>query len=195
MTLPDGLQGKLLALLLVVFLGAAVNLVAVQPLLALHDRRAEELLERRDLAARFERASAELPRLRATLAALGVGDEQDSLTLPGQTDTMATAGLQAVLRDLVARHGGSVESAEALPARPQEPPQEGGLQRVGVRIQTGGDIFLLASILDGIEAALPPLVVDSLQVRSELAAGSDRASDANDPSLRISLDVFGFRKP
>lgn len=203
MTLPDGIQGKLLAVLLLCGLGVVVNAALVQPLLGLHDRRAQALLERHDLAARFERAAAELPRLRATVAALGAGDGQDSLTLPGPTETIAAAGLQATLRDLVARHGGSVESAEALPALPQGrpegqaqgQPQGSGLQRIGVRIQTGGDIFLLASILESIEAVSPPLVVDSLQVRSELAAGSDWAPGASEPSLRISLDVFGFRRP
>lgn len=191
MTLPDGTLGKLLAVLLLCLVGAAVHAAVVEPLLTLHGRREQGLAERRVLAARFERAAAGILLLQEAVAALRVKGEQDSPTLPGQTDTVATAGLQASLRDLVARHGGNVESAEALPARPQE----GGLRRVGVRIQTGGDIFLLVSILSGIEAASPPLVVDSLQVRSELAAGGGRASDATDPSLSISLDVFGFRRP
>ncbi len=191
MTLPDGTLGKLLAVLLLCLLGATAYAVVVEPLLTLHHRREQGLAERHELVARFERAAAEIPLLRDTVDALRAKGEQESPTLPGQTDTVATAGLQASLRDLVARHGGSVESAEALPARPQE----GGLRRVGVRIQTGGDIFLLVSILSGIEAASPPLVVDSLQVRSDLAAGSDRAAGGADPSLSISLDVFGFRRP
>ena len=191
MTLPDGTLGKLLAVLLLCLFGAVVHAVVVGPLLALHDRKERALVEQRALAARFERAAAEIPKLRDTVAELRAKGEQDGLMLPGQTDTMATAGLQASLRDLVARHGGNLESAEALPVQPQE----GGLQRVGVRIQTSGDIFLLVSILSGIEAASPPLVVDSLQIRSEMAAGSGQASGAGDPSLSIALDVFGFRRP
>ena len=192
MTLPDGALGKLLAVLLLCLLGAAVHAVAVGPLLAVYDGREQRLAEQRELAARFERAAAEIPRLREAAASLRAGGEGDSTTLPGDTDTMAAAGLQAFLRNLVARHGGSVESAEALPARPQE---GGGLRRIGVRIQTGGDIFLLVSILDGVEAASPPLVVDALQVRSGLASGGGGASGAADPNLSISLDVFGFRRP
>ena len=203
MTLPDGIQGKLLAVLLLGLLGVAVSVVLVRPLLAWHEGRAQVLLERRSLAMRFETAQAELPHLRAEVAALGAGHEHDSLTLPGQTETLAIAGLQAALRDLVARHGGNVESAEALPARPQSSapgqnqgqPREGSLQRVGVRMQTAGDIFLLASILEAIDAAAPPLLIDSLQVRSELATGGDRPVEASTPSLRISLDVLGFWRP
>lgn len=191
MTLPDGASGKLLAVLLLCLLGAVVHTLAVGPLLALHDRREQGLAEGRELAARFERAAAEIPRLREAVAALRAAGEGDGATLPGDTDTMATAGLQASLRDLVARHGGSVESAEALPARAQD---GGGLRRVGVRIQTNGDIFLLVSILGGVEAASPPLVVESLQVRSGLAGGGGVPAAA-EPNLNISLDVFGFRRP
>ena len=191
MTLPEGTRGKLLAVLLVFVLCIGTYAAVVEPLLALHDGREQRLAERRGLAARFERAVTEIPVLRATVDALRAKGEQDSPTLPGATDTAATAGLQASLRDLVARHGGSVESAEALPARPPE----GGLRRVGVRIQTAGDIFLLVSILSGIEAASPPLVVDNLQVRSGLAGGSGGASGVTDPALSIALDVFGFRRP
>lgn len=192
MTLPDGALGKLLAVLLLCLGGAAVHAAAVAPLLAVHEGREQRLAEQRELAARFERAAAEIPRLRESVASLRAGGEGDDATLPGETDTVAAAGLQAFLRNLVARHGGSVESAEALPARPQE---GGGLRRVGARIQTGGDVFLLVSILDGIETASPPLVVDTLQVRSGLAGSGGGASGAPDSSLSISLDVFGFRKP
>ena len=191
MTLPDGALGRLLAVLFLCLLGVGTYAAVVEPLLALHDGREQRLAERRELAERFERAATEIPLLRSTVDALRTKGEQDSPTLPGPTDTVATAGLQASLRDLVARHGGNVESAEALPARPQE----GGLRRVGVRIHTGGDIFLLVSVLSGIEAASPPLVVETLQVRSELAGGSGRASSAADPTLSISFDVFGFRRP
>jgi len=125
-------------------------------------QRLERVLERRD------HIEAERQRLLVAL-------ESEDATLPPVGAAVAGARLQAHLQSLAERAGGltinSVQSLEAVPAGP--------FYRIGVRLQTRGDLESLARFLYLAETEQPLAWVDQLQIQPDRrAAGMTRLLDA-----------------
>ena len=177
--LPDGTPGKILAVSIAALLLAMLYVGIVAPLGGLYDANAQMLQDRRNVLVRYERAARDLPRLRVE----GEGRHRqsgDGLLLAGSSDAVAAADLQSTLKDLVEADGATLESAQTL-----SPETIGNFRRVGVRLAFSGSLDLLTSVLLGVEASNPVLLVGGLELRS--------SDDESSQDLTVAMDVFGFR--
>jgi len=182
--LPDGLQGKVLAVAIAVLTIVAVNFVVVQPLFAFYDANAQHLQDRLDIARRYRNAADDLPRLKADAQKWSEQTRNGGLLLAGGSDAVAAASLQSTLKGMVEQGGAKLTSAQTLPAEVQN-----NFRRVGVRVAFSGDLALLTTVLLGIETAHPVLTVSNL----ELHSGSDSSDGDGAGALAIAMDVYGFR--
>jgi hypothetical protein len=175
--LPEGTRGRVLAVSIAVLMLCVVFAVVVMPLLNVYAASAQALDDRRALLGRYERAAADLPKLRAS----SQGTRPDGvLLLTGATDALAAADLQSTLKDLVEGGGATLDSAQTLP-----PETLGNFRRVGVRVSFSGGLELLTTVLLGVEAAKPVLSVGSLEVNS--------SDEETGEDLAIAMDVHGYR--
>jgi general secretion pathway protein M len=182
--LPEGRPGKIAAIAILILVILTVYFAIFSPVLAYYENMAETLEQRRELLRRYESAVNELPRLRAQQKQRRTGASAAQFLLTGASDAIATAALQANLKDIVESNGAEIASSAMLPSD-----TAGALRRTGVRVAFSGDLQLVTAVLLEIEAAHPVLSVENLELHRATGNGND---DEN-PHLAVSLDVFGFR--
>ena len=183
-SLTTGYQGRLLALLLLLVVVGAVYLVVAAPLLELYTGRAAVLENRRMLVPRLKSAADELPELRARIAELRATAGARKVTLEGGSDAIASANLQSHIEELAASVGVTIASTESLPVEVR-----GGYRCIGLRYTLSGPYENLGKLLATLEAATPPLVIETLHIHGVLRRpGTPQAS-----ALDAGLDVIGFR--
>ncbi len=180
-SLPDGWRGRLLATVLTLAVVAMVWTVVVAPLLDWYTERAQILDERRAVARKLAEAAATLPALQAQAARENAAGPAPSAMLEGDTDAIAGAALQLLVRQMAAGSGVSLNSVEALPAEAID-----GYRRVGLRIALAGRWTELAHLLASIEQAAPRMLVDDLRIHGSPLRNAALPMDA-------SLTVLAFR--
>jgi general secretion pathway protein L len=182
--MPTGWRGRLLASILALAAIAAVYLVVVAPLVEFYAERTTKIEERRMLVPRLAAAAAELPRLRARVAALHAAARARHVTLDGASDAIASANLENRIEQLAASLGATVGSTESLTAQ-----SRGDYRRIGVRLVLSGPYDTLVKLIAALETAAPPLIVANLQIHGILGRPGMQHSSAIDAGL----DVYGFR--
>ena len=183
-SLPTGYRGRLLALLLLLVALGGVYLVVAAPLLELYAGRAAVLENRRMLVPRLKATADELPELRARVAQLRATAGAQKVTLDGSSDAIAAANLQSRIAELATSVGVTIGSTESLPVEVR-----GGYRRIGLRYTLSGPFETLVKFIARLEAATPPLVIDTLRIHGVLRRPGAAAASA----LDAGLDVFGFR--
>jgi general secretion pathway protein M len=193
-TLPDGIAARAVALLLLACVLAALWLAALKPLVDLYNANEQRLAEQSRLIDHLRLTASELPGLHSA-AAQQAELADGKLLIDAPSDAVAAADLQSRLRDLVAKSGAAIASAEVLEVEPQET-----FHRIGVRLAMTGSLALLTTVLKGIDEARPVLVVDDLAVRSTLPSSAGSPSGQSVPStasddrrLGITMEIHGFR--
>jgi hypothetical protein len=99
------------------------------------------------------------------------------------TPAMLTAGLQAQLRQLAAAQG--VEVLQANEAKPKEVDK---LTYLGVALEMSGTASALHGILNQIEASVPLLFLDNINIRSDFG---DAEGEQREPLLIMTFQVYG----
>ncbi len=182
--LPTGRPGQLLALGLLALAGAAVYLLLVAPLFDWYAERSAAFEDRQALAVRLARVVGEVPALRSEVARLRAAGSAGALTLDGESDAVAAAGLQERLEQLAAASGAMIGSVAILQAD-----MRGAYRRIGVRVTVLASYPTLVGLLQALNAATPPLIVDNLQIHGGiLPIGSQTM-----PKLTVSFELYGFR--
>ncbi len=179
------------------FLGTLLLLSLIALALVLpwiqQDRRYSEEIERLSgQVERFGRMAAALPDLQAAEGRVTDDPAIGSFYLSGQTANLAAADLQNRLKQTVEGSGGTLVSAQLLPAQNQE-----GSQVVSVSLRLNCTTEALFDILYKIESARPLLFVDTLSVREQkrraarpVRKGQQVPETVQDLSVR--LDVYGY---
>ena len=183
-SLPTGHQGRLLALLLLLVVLGAVYLVVAAPLLELYAGREAVVENKGMLVPRLRAAAEELPELRARIAQLRATAGARKVTLDGSSDAIAAANLQSHIEELAASVGVTIGSTESLPVEVR-----GGYRAIGLRYTLSGPYESLVKLIAKLEAATPPLVIDTLHIHGVLRRPGTPAAGA----LDAGLDVYGFR--
>jgi general secretion pathway protein M len=181
--LPEGRQGQILAVGIVVVALAVVWLGAISPLLDFYETQADALSASQLELAHVQGLRASLPALRAQLAASAALPASDAVLLAGGSDAIAGANLQAQLSTLATQAGTSLDSAESIPAI-----QVGGLRRIGVTVSVTATWPVLTAFLTAIDSAQPRMIVDNLTVSSD-----SQPDPRQEPTLQASFDVAAFR--
>ncbi len=182
--LPTGRTGRLLALAIPAVVLAILFLGVVVPLWDLYDERGAVLLTDRQLEPRLRAVAAQVPQLQARVAELRQAAGTRQNTLEGATDAVASAALQSRIEGLAAASGAVIISTDSLPAEPQ-----GGYHRIGLKVAISGTYESIVKLLNSIETANLPLVLDNLQIHAKLQA----AATSSAGPLDAAFVVYGFR--
>jgi general secretion pathway protein M len=182
--LPTGRQGRLLALAVLLLVLATLYLMVAAPLIALYSDRAAEVDAKAALLIQLNAVAAELPALRSRAARLRAPVDNHKIMLAGTSDAVASAALQGRIETMATAAGMTIGSTEMLPAEAR-----GEYRRIGLRLLVNGSYDSLIKLLASIETAVPPLLVNDLQIHSpELRLGV-----ATNGELDASVAVYGFR--
>ena len=139
---------------------------------------------------RYQTIAQSRGRLQADLQSLAASQASNGIYLTGGTDALAAAALQEIVNGTIESAGGRLRSVQILPAI-----TEGQLKRIGVRVQLSASIAELAQALYAFEAGQTFLFVDSLEVSKNRARRKRKDPPATETSLKIRLDLSGYRKP
>ncbi|HSK38230.1 MAG TPA: type II secretion system protein GspM [Arenibaculum sp.] len=189
---PSWRAQKVLAVLLLLAVLAAVWLLVVAPVISGRQEVASAQAEAADLLERYGRIAAQRPSLEARIAGTERRHAASGLHLEGETDALAAVQLQQIATRAVTAGRGEVTSMQ--PLQPELGPElGGGYRRIGLRLQFTGTIETLLQAVHTLEAGPPLLVVDNLEVRARTMTRDGPA--ARDGTLTVRLDVFGFTQP
>ncbi len=140
------------------------------------------------LASRLVAAARELPALRARLAEQRATASTSKITLDGANDAIASANLQSRVEALATSLGVTLGSTEALPAVDRGGDRS-GFRRIGLRISVSGEYENLVRLFAAIDASVPPLVLDNLQIRTVMRPATVAANGKIDSGF----EVYGVR--
>ena len=173
--------GVLLAVTLVVVFAL------VGPYLARYPHYLESIAESRHQLERFERMAAQLPRLRSEVEALRADYEVLGHTLEADTAALAAAEMQQLVAEVVARHGGELQSTRVGRVLEEE-----GFRRVTVSARMSVTSEMLADVLAELEYRTPLMFIDNLQVRleSRRARRSIRVQETG--LVNVEFDLFAY---
>jgi general secretion pathway protein M len=182
--LPNGRRGQLLAIGLTV-IGLAVLWVAVvSPLVSLYKSRAQDLDDRRLVAARMASIAGSVPALLRQAAALhAAAPAGRTIALEAPSDAVAGARLQQRMQDLAATTGITLSSIETLPAQ-----QQGGYRRISLRVTCSAPWPVLIGLLQELEVSTPRMLIDDL----DLSASPD-LDHPNGIAIGANFTVIAFR--
>jgi hypothetical protein len=180
-SLPDGWRGRLLAMALNLVVAAVAWAAVVAPVLDWYSERTQYLDERRAVARKLAEEADTLPALRAEAARADAAGPAPSALLEGDTDAIAGAALQLLVRQMAAGSGVSLNSVEVLPAEAID-----GYRRIGLRVALAARWTELAQLLASIEQAAPRMLVDDLRIHGAPLRNAALPMDA-------SFTVLAFR--
>jgi general secretion pathway protein M len=180
-TLPTGRRGQLLASALTLAVVASVWAGVVSPLLGWHAEQTQRLDQRRALAHRMTELVETLPALQAEAAGRNAAGPAPSAVLAGETDAVAGAALQLLMQQMATGAGTSLSSVEVLPAE-----AVGGYRRIGLHVALAAPWPVLVHLLQAIEQATPPMLVDDLRLHGSPLVNVALPMDA-------SFTVLAFR--
>ena len=176
----------------VALLVAAIALpyrLIVAPLREDYQQLTDEVASRRDMLARYQRLADSREGLRQQLQTLRENPAAQAGYLTGDSETLVAAELQNLVRTIVERGGGPLESTQILP-----PPTEGAFRRVTLRVRMSSDTDGLFRILYDLESMLPYLFLDGLDIVSRERRGGRPGTQAGAAALSVSYDVFGYMR-
>ena len=181
--------GRIIALAL---LAAAIALpyrLIVAPLQDGYQELTDEAASRREVLDRYRRLADSREELRRRLESLRDNPAAQTGFLTGESETLVAAELQNLVRSVVERSGGRLESTQVLP-----PVTEGAFRRVTLRVRMSANIDGLSRVLYDLESMLPYLFVDGLDVVSRERRGARQDPQAGASILSVSYDVFGYMR-
>lgn len=140
---------------------------------------------------RYQRTAAMAPALQQRTVRQGGNTRAREGLIEGESQAIAEANLQALLKEIVQRAGGELESTQALDVS-----VHGSLERLAVRAHFNGDVSILQQILYQIELARSGLLVEQLEIRRRKPRRfNGRARPPAGPQqLQVAIDVAGYRQ-
>ena len=185
LTLPEGRQGKLLAIAITLLGLAVIWLAAISPILGWYQAREAALAQQQNIAAHMTALAGETAQLRAAVAAAKPQSQDQQILLAGNTDAIAGANLQSALQNLAGQAGTSLDSSEVLPVV-----QQGALRRIGIQVSVTATWPVLIGFLQSISTARPRMIVSQLSIMTGSQTGSDQPLQAS-----FSVNAFSAGSP
>jgi general secretion pathway protein M len=182
--LPTGKPGRALALSILCVIIGLIYAGVIAPLVDLYRGGEVTLADRQLLVPKLEQLAAEVPALRARLAALQAAGAGHEVVLDGATDALAAANLQSRLEQLAAANGVTIASTEAVVTEDRGP-----YRRIGLRLAVNGQYEAIIKLLAAVEEASPPMVPGNLQIHGLFRAIEIRTGYP----LETRFEVYGFR--
>jgi general secretion pathway protein M len=181
------LLSRLLALGLLVLVIALAWIILVSPIRADFDAQQTRIQRGTELLQRYEKALDNEPNLRAEIEELRKNDGSPDPFLKGDSSQIIAANLQNQIQTLVAGEPGDIRSIQVLPETEEE-----GFEKIGLRVTLTAGIPTMQKIFYDIEASVPALFIDNLDVRTNVRRRRRNTESTN--RVQIRFDVFGYRK-
>jgi hypothetical protein len=161
---------------------------AIEPFLSDFERDSQTIEQLHMVLARYQGAGRELPDLTTRLEELrGRGPAQAGY-LEGPNETVTAAILQERLKSLVQSHGGLLKSTQVIANK-----DDGEAKRITVRGEIVATVATLQRVIYDLEAGLPILFIDNLDVRTMVGPRGGTDGD-QDVQIEIHFDVYGFMR-
>lgn len=173
-------------------LGAAIALpyrMVVAPLQESYQELSDQAASRRDMLGRYQRLADSREQLRQRLQTLRDNPAAQAGFLTGESETLVAAELQNLVRSIVERGGGRLESTQIMP-----PITDGVFRRVTLRVRMSADVDGLFRILYDLESMLPYLFLEGLDIVSRERRGMRQSPQPGSSTLSVSYDVFGYMR-
>lgn len=189
--LPEGRQGRILALALLVASLALIYLVFVHWWFAapLMQARAE-LIELRDDESRFRHTALQRPAIEQRLAEVRAFEASNPGFLPEDNfDLAASALIQRLRGQVEALGGGQCTLVSTTPVRSRE---EEPFTRVVVRVQMRCETESLLQVLHGLESGSPQLFVNEFGATRRTVRGSFPSGGQGNSGLEVAFELYGY---
>lgn len=187
MTVRDKILGRVLALGILAAVPLCFWLAVIDPIWQSWADGDEAEARTLQMIAAFRQTAALRPALDSRLKEIEAHSRGSSGLVAGNTPALAAAGVQAEIKRIIESRGGQVRSTQDL-----VPVREGAVEKIGVRFDITTSLEALPSIVYEIEAHVPYLFIDNLEIRAPEDSRSQTLV-ANKPILIIRWDVFGYR--
>lgn len=116
--------------------------------------------------------------------------QQQEYLSNSDTEALASAELQNIVKTAVTEAGGQLTSTQGLPGK-----TENDFVRIAVKVRMSGSIESLRTVLHGLDTNAPLLLVDQLDI-SPVRGARNRTTNKMDPSaqLNVSFEVISFMR-
>ena len=175
--------------LLVLVLSAIVMLVLVPLLSSWLDYREQKT----DLLFRLQRQQAIAARqdsVAQNLELLNQQYQQQGYLSNSDTEALASAELQNIVKTAVTEAGGQLTSTQGLPGKTED-----DFVRIAVKVRMSGSIEALRAVLHSLDSNVPLLLIDQLDI-SPVRGVRNRTTNKIDPStqLNVGFQVISFMR-
>jgi hypothetical protein len=180
------LAQRLIAVAVLLGLGAVTWHVAARPLLTWRERSAVAIETMRRQVVAHQRLAAAEPELEEALARLSAVGAERAHYLEGASDAVAGAALESRVVEAIAQAGGRTRSSRTVATETEE-----GFRRIGIAVDFSIDATGLLDVVRGLEGGVPFVRIDRLDLRS---TRSERAADGptEEPPLAAAIQVRGY---
>lgn len=179
--------GLLFLVLLLFVLGVLMPLLSNG--LAYYDEKNDllfRLQRQQKIAARKDSGKEELEAVKQQFQEQGYFSNRD-------TEALASADLQNIVKTAVTDAGGQLTSTQGLPGK-----IESGFNRVAVRVRMTGNMETLRAVLSGFARTVPVLIIDQIDITPVRGARSRPNMPGNkiEPTaqLNVSFQVVSFMR-
>lgn len=116
--------------------------------------------------------------------------QQQGYLSNSDTEALASAELQNIIKTAVTEAGGQLTSTQGMPGR-----TENDFVRIAVKVRMSGSIESLRTVLHSLDTNVPLLLVDQLDI-SPVRGARNRSTNKMDPSaqLNVSFEVISFMR-
>ncbi len=184
---------RMLALAILVALIWGANALAVQPLLATYRANEDSIARSQELVQRYRRIGGRRSALEAQIAQVRERLSPAGLYLEAASDALVAAELQNRVKGVVEAASGRLKSTQILPAV-----DESNFRRVGIRVQMSATVEPLQRVFFELEAAMPYLFIENVDVRRRVTKRRKRKGSERSPEtesvLTVRFDLFGYTR-
>lgn len=177
-------QRRLLALAILAVVLVVIYAATVVPLRALNRHHLETIERLETRLAILQRSVATDASLRARHAQLQKAMAANRQYLKSETDALAAADLQGIVKRIATRNATELLSTQILPAT-----EESGFTRVALKVRMRGLLDNLVKAFHGLETGQPYLFLDNVGIRKLTIR---RFQNAAGDQLDVDFELIGY---
>jgi general secretion pathway protein M len=189
----DRRQIRLLALLLLNFALLLTVAAIVLPALLMNRHFDERIEAMQDQLEVYQRVARHSDQYQAKYQQLQRARQQDRRYLQSDTESLATAELQRIVKQMIAGNHGEILSTQVM-----QTTEEQGFARVSIRIRMKSGLEEMVKIFHAMESRKPYLFVEDVIIRSRQVARrrlpSNKAIEEAMAQLDIDFQLSGYMR-
>lgn len=174
-----------LLLLVLGVVGAAVSI----PIIAINRQYDDSIMALSLQYENLQRLAAVKAPLQTQLARLKTQGPRANDLLVGESEALAGAQLQEIVKQYIRRAGGTLKSTQMLPTREND-----FFERITVRVQLTAPVSTVQQTLHAIESNRPFLFVDSFEIKSRQPNQTRNKNSSQSTLLTVNFDMSGYRR-